>query len=50
MAVIGQGPRAIQEQNAPCKSTCGFQSESNKMTVSAVCKLIPRPVECVKGK
>ena len=26
-----------------CKSICGFQSESYKMTVSAVAKLIPKP-------
>lgn len=26
-----------------CKSTCGFQSESNKITMSAVAKLIPKP-------
>jgi hypothetical protein len=26
-----------------CRSTCGFQSESYRMTTSAVCKLMPRP-------
>ena len=33
-----------------CKSACGFQSESNKIQVSAVCKLIPNPPALVDSK
>ena len=55
MYLIGRDTRQAKtnylKKNKPCKSTCGFQSESNKITVSAVCKLIPRPfVVCIKKK
>lgn len=33
-----------------CKSICGFQSESNRITVSAVCKFNPRPPALVLNK
>ena len=33
-----------------CRSTCGFQSESYRMTISAVYRLIPRPPALVESR